>query len=140
MAGVPLFSKQIFLKIDASIVASATDFSLSVSKDMIEIATLGSSGAKQNIPDRYGYTLSGSGLVFRNEPSTDKPFNDLMANLINATDASVSWIILPNASTAKYYSGAGYLSSLSYEGGVGSAMTYSFEIAGDGAIAINTTT
>ena len=137
--GQPLFSKQIDIKIDSSILASATDFSLSVSKDMIEIATLGSTGAKNNVPDMYGYTISGSGLVFRGEPNTDKPFNDMMANLISANDASVNWTILPDTSTTKYYSGYGYLTSLSYEGGVGAAMTYSFEIAGDGAIVISTT-
>jgi hypothetical protein len=55
------------------------------------------------------------------------------------TDASVIVKLLPDVSSNQYFSGAGYFSSLSYEGGVGAAVTWSFEITGDGALSIVTT-
>jgi hypothetical protein len=66
----PLFSKLMKIVIDSSTVACATDFSLSVSKDMIETACLDSTGAKTNVPDMYGWSVSGSGLVFRTVGAT----------------------------------------------------------------------
>jgi len=137
----PLFSKLMKVQIDASTVACATDFSLSISKDMIEIACLDASGAKQNVPDMYSWSVSGSGLVFRNTGATPGSYSywQMANNLLN-TDASVGIAIVPNVSTNSYYSGVGYFSSLGMEGGVGAAVTYSFEITGSGVLEIKTTT
>ena len=136
----PLFSKLIDIVIDGSTIGCATDFSLSVSKDFIEVACLGSANnSKQNVPDLYGYTVTGSGLVFRTTEVTGYGFGDMMSSLLTG-DASIAWSITPDVSSNLYYSGAGYFSSLSQEGGVGAAMTYSFEIVGDGDITIATTT
>jgi len=137
----PLFSKSIDITIDGSIIGCATDFSMAVTKDMIEIACMNSTtNSKQNVPDLYSYTISGSGLVFRDSqiPGTDIGFSSMMRNLTSG-DASIGWAITPDVSSQTYYSGAGYFSSLSQEGGVGAAVTYSFEIAGDGDITIGTT-
>ena len=137
----PLFSKSIDITIDGSVIGCATDFSLSVSKDMIEVACMNSTNnSKQNIPDLYSYTISGSGLVFRDSDITGYGFSDMMSNMISGTaDASIGWAITPDVSTQTYFSGVGYFSSLTEDGGVGAAVTYSFEIAGDGDIAISTT-
>lgn len=136
----PLFSKLMNVVIDASTVACATDFSLSMSKDMIEIACLSSTGAKENVPDMYGWTVSGSGLVFRTVGQTAGSYGMFnMANSLLNTDASVLVALVPNVSTNQYYEGVGYFSSLSMEGGVGAAVTYSFEITGSGALSIKTT-
>jgi len=137
----PLFSKKMSVKIDSSTIGYATDFSLSVNKDMIDIAVLSSTGAKQVVPDMYGYTLSGSGMVVREIGKTAGDYNipEVAANLISTNDASLLWTLLPNASTNKYFEGVGYFSSFTYAGGVGSAMTFDFEIAGDGVIYIKTT-
>jgi len=135
----PLFSKSIDITIDGSIIGCATDFSMSVSKDMIEIACMNSTASsKQNIPDLYSYSISGSGLVFRTADITGYGFGDMM-NSLTASDASVGWAITPDVSANTYYSGVGYFSSLSQEGGVGAAVTYSFEITGDGDITVATT-
>lgn len=131
----PLFSKQILIQFDGSTLGCATDFSLSVDKDFIEIACLGqgATASKQQVPDLYGWSVSFSGLVMQ-ESTVDantKSFYELMDNLLSS-DASIGVYIVPDVSSNSYYGGAGYLSSLSMDGGVGSAITYSGEILGDG--------
>lgn len=136
----PLFSKQMSIVIDGSTLGCATDFSLSVTKDMIEIACLSATGAKQSVPDLYGWTVSFSGMVMRTS-SVDagkRSYEDLMAKLLTS-DASVSVYILPDVSANTYYTGAGYLSSMTMDGGVGSAVSFSGEIQGSGALTAATT-
>lgn len=136
----PLFSKQMSIVIDGSTLGCATDFSLSVTKDMIEVACLTSTGAKQSIPDLYGWTVSFSGLRMTTA-STDsgKMGYDVLVNKLISSDASVGVYILPDVSSNKYLSGAGYLSTMSMEGGVGSPVTFSGEIAGSGPLVQVTT-
>ena len=137
--GTPLFSKLMNVKIDASTLACATDFSVSMSKDMIEIACLSSTGAKQSVPDMYSWKVSGSGLVFRTVGESGYgPFR--MADKLLNSDASVGISIVPDVSLNEYFSGVGYFSSLSMDGGVGAAVKYSFEITGSGPLSISTTT
>lgn len=138
MTGKALKGRDFDLKIDSSIVASATDWSLTPTRDMIEIATLGSDNGKEYIPDMYGYTLSVNGLVFRGEGSTQKSYFDLV-NLMLNTDSSISWVGLPDVSTTKYYSGWGYINSAPMQVAVGSAVSYSIEIQGCGNLTISTT-
>lgn len=132
MTGQALKGRDFDLKIDASIVASATDFSITPNRDMIEIATLGSSNGKEFIPDMYGYTVSVNGLVFRGEGDTQRNYFDMLDKMLN-TDVSVAWIALPDVSSYSL-SGWGYLSSAPMQVGVGSAVTYSVEIQGCGVI------
>lgn len=136
--GTPLFSKAMKIYIDASTVGCATDFSLSLDRDMIEVACMDASGAKQNIPDMHGWSVSGSGLVIRTATQTGYGMFEMADSLMNS-DASIGIMIKPDVSANKYYSGSGYFSSISMEGGVGAAVTYSFEITGSGPLEILTT-
>jgi len=139
---MPLFSKQMSIVVDGSILGCATDFSLSVDRDLIEVACLSdTTGFKQSVPDLVGWSMSFSGLVMQ-EASVDSgraSFYDLMDNLIGNTDASVGVYILPDVSANTYWTGAGYIASLSMDGGVGSAVTFSGEVTGTGAL-VGTTT
>lgn len=137
---VPLFSKLMSVVIDGSTMACCTDFSLSMNRDLIEVACLDSEGAKLSIPDMYGWSVSGSGMVIRTTgmDAGDTGLFD-MASTILTSDASVLVQILPDVSTQEYFSGAGYFSSLSMEGGVGAPVTYSFEITGSGVLSVLTT-
>lgn len=139
MPATPLFSKAMSIVIDSSTVGCATDFSLSISKDLIEIACLNTTGAKQSIPDMYGWKVSGSGLVFRTVGQVGYGAFE-MANSLLTTDASVSVSLLPDVSLNKYFNGVGYFSSLSMDGGVGAPVKYSFEITGTGPLLVSTTT
>jgi hypothetical protein len=136
----PLFSKTISIVIDGSTLGCATDFSLSVTKDMIEIACLSSSGAKQASPDLYGWTVSFSGLRMQSATvdSGAMSYDELVNNLVTS-DASIGIYILPDVSANKYMTGAGYLTSISMEGGVGSPVTFSGEVQGSGPLTQATT-
>jgi len=136
----PLFSKQMSIVLDGSTMGCATDFSLSVDKDFIEIACLSASGAKQQVPDLYGWSVSFSGLIMTTQTVDvgKASFYDLMDNILG-TDVSIGVNIIPDVSLNHYYGGAGYLSSMSMDGGVGSAMTFSGEILGDGTLYPSTT-
>ena len=131
----PLFSKSMSIVIDGSTLGCATDFSLSISKDMIEIACLTATGAKQAVPDLYGWTVSFSGLRMQTLTTDAGAMNyDTLANTLITSDASVGIYILPDVSGNLYLTGSGYLSSITMDGGVGSAVTFSGEITGDGAL------
>lgn len=136
----PLFSKSMSIVIDGSTLGCATDFSLSITKDMIEIACLSATGAKQQIPDLYGWSVSFSGLRMQSDTVDAGAMSyDELANTLITSDASIAIYILPDVSANNYMAGAGYLSSISMEGGVGSPVTFSGEIAGDGALTQMTT-
>jgi len=136
----PLFSKSMSIVIDGSTLGCATDFSLSVTKDMIEIACLTATGAKQSVPDLYGWTVSFSGLRMQSAilDAGAQSYDELVNQLITS-DASILIYILPDVSSNHYMSGGGYLSSISMEGGVGSAVTFSGEIVGSGVLGQNIT-
>lgn len=137
----PLFSKLMTVTIDSSTVACITDFSLSISKDMIEIACLDAEGAKESVPDMYSWSVSGSGMVMRTVGLTSGQYSSFdMASKLLTTDASVLVSILPDVSLNKYFRGAGYFTSLGMDGGVGAPVSYSFEIQGSGPLTVLTTT
>ena len=138
MSATPLFSKIMTISIDASLLGCATDFSLAVDRDVIEIACLGSTGSKRAVPDLYGWTIGFSGLVTRTAEAGKKDFHQLLTTL-TTSDASVAIALIPDASSLTYWRGAGYLTSVSMDGGVGSAVTFSGSITGDGPLTSLTT-
>lgn len=136
----PLFSKSCSIVIDGSTLLCGTGFSLSIQKDMIEISCLSSTGAKQQIPDLYGWTVSFDGLRMQSATvDSGKISYDQLANKLITSDASVGIYILPDVSANNYLSGWGYLSSISMEGGIGSPVTFSGEIVGSSALTQQTT-
>ena len=136
----PLFSKSMSIVLDGSTLGCATDFSLSVTKDMIEIACLTAAGAKQQVPDLYGWTVSFSGLRMQSQTIDAGAYSyDDLVNQLVTSDASVLVYILPDVSANYYMSGGAYLTSISMEGGVGSPVTFSGELAGDGVLGQNIT-
>ena len=88
-----------------------------------------------------GWSVSGSGMVFRTAGATAGSYSlfDMAENLLTS-DASVAVAIVPDVSANKYFSGVGYFSSLGMKGGVGSPVSYSFEITGSGPLSVSTTT
>lgn len=134
----PIFSKQLKLYLDGSLVAYATDISFDLTKEFIEIAWL-YSGAKRQIPDQYSASISGSGLVFKEPSTNDKGAFAGMVNNIISGDASVGWQLKPDVSSNVFYSGAGYLSNASMQAGVGSPVSYTFTLNVDGPLTISLT-
>jgi hypothetical protein len=137
MTGIALKGTDLDLKIDSSIVASATDWSISPNREMIEITTLESGRGKIYMPDRSDYTLSLNGLVFRNEGNDQMGYIKMLNKMLN-TDTSIAWSGTLDSSTTQIVSGWGYLSSAPIQVAQGSAVTYSAEAQGCGIITINT--
>ena len=138
MAGIALKGSDIDLKIDSSIVATGTDWSINPSKEMIEVTTLKSGRGRFYIPGRVGYTLSVNGLVFRGEGATQAGYVNLFNKMVN-TDASVNWTAtLDSSSAVAFQSGWGYITSAPVQFGDNAAITYSIEIQGCGVPTINT--
>ena len=139
MANTPFLSKLMSIVIDSSTVACAQDFSWNISRDTLEIACLGGSNAKQFIPDQYTWSASGSGMVLYTKDLTSGAYtlSDIARTI--KTDASTFVQIVPDASSQDYFEGVGYFTSVNMEGGVGSPVSYSFEIQGTGDYTIDTT-
>ena len=128
--GSPLFSKKMSIVIDGSTLLCPTDFTLDKSKDMIEIACMSGTGAKQSIPDLYSWTVSFSGTVYTTAGVDAGAYSYEALSKKFKTDASVAVYILPDVSANYYETGWGYISSISFAGGVGAPVTYSGEITG----------
>jgi hypothetical protein len=137
MTGIALKGTDLDLKIDASIVASATSWSVTPNRDMIEITTLESGRGKIYMPDRHDYTLSMEGLVLRGEGATQIGYLSLLDNLLNK-ESSIGWTATLDSSTTAFVSGWGYLTSAPIQIAQGSAISFSAEAQGCGDIIINT--
>jgi hypothetical protein len=135
----PMFSKKYSILIDGSTLLCPTDFNFAGSKDLMQVACLGSSGAKRVIPDMYGATFGFSGIVSQTASidSGKASLETLMAKFI--TDASILVAYLPDVSGNTYYTAPAYLNSLNWGGGVGAPVTYDAEATMDGAWTVNTT-
>lgn len=137
MTGIALKGTDLDLKLDGSIVATATDWSLSPSREMIEVTTMGSGKGKIYIPDRTDYTISLNGLFFRGESASQVGYLEIVNKLMNA-DSSTSWTATLDGSTGSFASGWGYLTSAPIQVAQGSAISYSAELQGCGGVTINT--
>lgn len=65
MATTPKLSKEFSLIFDGTAIAKATDFSLTINKENIDITTLDSAGWKEKLVDLKEWAVSFSGLVVR---------------------------------------------------------------------------
>lgn len=136
MTGIALKGTDLILSIDSSLVASAIDWSVSTTREMLEISTLGSGKGKTYTPDRSDYTVSVNGLVFKGEGKTQVGYLKLLDKMQN-TDASIAWSGALNDSSA-FLSGWGFINSAPVQVAQGSVVSYSIEIQGCGLITINT--
>lgn len=137
-----LLSSKMIVTFDGSTMGCTTDFSQPISRDMIEISCMNSTGAKEVIPDMYSWSSSFSGLRIKtaNVAVGDADYASLVDNIISNTDVSVGISFLPDVSLNYYYKGGGYLSSVTQDGGVGSVVSYSAEVTGSGPLTKTTTT
>ncbi len=136
MTGIALKGTDLDLKIDGSIVATALDWSLSPTREMIEVTTMESGRGKIYIPDRTDYTISLNGLVFRAEGADQTGYVEIVNKLMNA-DSSTSWTATLDGSTGAFASGWGYLTSAPIQVAQGAAISYSAEMQGCGTLTIN---
>lgn len=136
MNGIAFKGTDFDLKIDSSLVATATDWSVTPNREMIEITTISSGRTKVYIPDRTDYSMSINGLVFRSEGAGQLGYMKML-NKMMTSDTSINWsgTLLD---TSAFLSGWGYITSAPIQVAQGSAVTYSIEIQGCGNITVNT--
>jgi len=136
--GTPILSKQFSIVLDSSTLGCATDFSLTVDKDLIEISCLDAT-SKQSMPDLYSWKVDFSGMVLRTATvDSGKASVETLMNLI-LSDASVACHLLPDVSANAYYTGAGYIQNVSISGGTGSPVTFSASVTGSGPLTATAT-
>jgi hypothetical protein len=135
---IPITSNLLKLYLDASIVAYSTDFSEDFSWDTIEIAKLGSGGAKEFIVSDYSWSGSLSAYVLKD--STNSGEKGLKEILTKAkTRLPISFKYVPDVSSNMYVDGSAYITGLSITGATGAAMTFSCDFQGTGDFTISTT-
>lgn len=133
----PLLTRNLSIVIDGSVLGCTSDFSHNITKEYIEIVCMQST-AKSKTPDIYDWTMSFSGFMMQDASASGAGYFELVDNMINF-DVDVSACILPDVNVQRYLTGNAYLSSLTFEGGVGAAATYSGELTGNGPLSIVTT-
>jgi len=65
MATTPKLSTELLIQFYGTTIAKATDFSVSVNKEVIDVSTLDSAGWKEKLVDNKDWNISFSGLVTR---------------------------------------------------------------------------
>lgn len=135
----PITSNLLKLYLDASVVAYSTDFSEDFTFDTIEIAKLGSGGAKEFIVSDYSWSGSLSAYVLQDStrPAGEKTLRDILTKA--KTRLPISFKYIPDVSANMYIDGSAYITGLNITGATGAAMTFSCDFQGTGDFTISTT-
>jgi len=128
-----ILSKEMTLTIDGSILGCTTDFSQSISRNVIEIGHINTT-AIENVADTYSWNVSFSALRMETEKTGTDMSYDALARKILSASPDVSVYILPDASGNNYQIGNGILTSLEYSGAMNSLVSFSGEITGNGVL------
>jgi len=134
MSTIP--SSQCYLFYGGQPMLSMTDFALSFSKEIVEIAYLDSLYKEKSGGIRDWSMTFGGGVTRTADASTTSiDYDDLMFDMMNSGDASTFTVsIRPNINANKFYQGEGILSKVDMTGSQGSYVTWSGEIAGSNAL------
>jgi predicted secreted protein len=114
--------------------ACAKNSTLTITSDFLELAPKTNAMFREFIPNRKGFTLSGSGLVKLSE-STKQPlgfFNDF---IIGDDESYTAYIdIIDSSNNYAAYEMECYITDLTLESAFGANPSYSFSLQGSGAI------
>lgn len=129
----------LLLKVGSSgseaIIASATSCSLEVSMDEIDQTNKDSLGWKSLIGGTRSWSVSADAL-YANEDQTNKSFRNLWGRIDGRSKIYVELTVTGASDTDNnvYYEGAGYVTSLSVNGGTEDQSSFSVTITGSGAL------
>ena len=114
--------------IDGTIIAAATDCSLSLNMETIDITTKDSAGYRELLAGMRSGSISVSGLI--DYQSADKDTVDLYTAWENRTSLTLKFSSEISSDTS--FTASGFLTSLEQSGGTEDTATYSatFEITG----------
>lgn len=119
-------------------IANATSHSFDVSKDMIDVTSKDSAGAKEFIAGEYGYTLNVE-AIFEDDASvgaTQQSFKDLATDLLAGTLLTI--VISTNVAGDEKYTGTAFFTSLSLTAPNNDKATWTGTLQGSGALTIGT--
>ena len=114
--------------IDGTIIAAATDCSLSLNMETIDITTKDSAGYRELLAGMRSGSMSVSGLI--DYQATDKDTVDLYTAWENRTSLTLKFSSEISSDTS--FTASGFLTSLEQSGGTEDTATYSatFELTG----------
>ena len=119
-------------------IANATSNSLDISKDMIDVTSKDSAGAKEFIAGEYGYTLNVE-AIFEDDQSVGASqisYKDLVTDLLAGTLLTI--VLTSNISLDEKYTGAAFFSSLSLSAPNNDKATWTGTLQGSGALTLGT--
>ena len=118
--------------IDDTLIAAATDCSLSLSMETIDITTKDSAGWRELLAGTRSGSISCSGLIDYTDADSNKDTTDLFAAFENRTALSLTFEKANEVTGDLSFACTGFLTSLEQSGGTEDTATYSatFEISG----------
>jgi len=119
-------------------IANATSNSIDISKDMIDVTSKDSAGAKEFIAGEYGYTLNVE-AIFEDDASvgaSQQSFKDLATDLLAGTLLTI--VMSSNVTGDEKYSGTAFFTSLSLSAPNNDKATWTGTLQGSGALTIGT--
>lgn len=119
-------------------IANATSNSIDISKDMIDVTSKDSAGAKEFIAGEYGYTLNVE-AIFEDDASvgaSQQSFKDLATDLLAGTLLTI--VMSTNVTGDEKYSGTAFFTSLSLSAPNNDKATWTGTLQGSGALTIGT--
>ena len=156
-------AKEFIIKVNGMVIARATDFSLSLDRQVVDVTSFDSAGWVEKISDNKDWNLSFSGLVTRTYGNGEGgtglgsgTFNNLFDLWVSATGDYPVTVGIGHAQSAvaatggtgasavaaipsgDWFDGGGILVSLNPQGSVGDKMTYSGTIEGAGELSRGT--
>ena len=119
-------------------IANATSNSLDISKDMIDVTSKDSAGAKEFIAGEYGYTLNVE-AIFEDDSSVgagQMSYKDLVTDLLAGTLLTI--VMTSNVTGDEKYTGSAFFSSLSLSAPNNDKATWTGTLQGSGALTLGT--
>jgi predicted secreted protein len=119
-------------------IANATSNSLDISKDMIDVTSKDSAGAKEFIAGEYGYTLNVE-AIFEDDSSVGAgqiSYKDLVIDLLAGTLVTI--VMTSNVTGDEKYTGSAFFSSLSLSAPNNDKATWTGTLQGSGALTLGT--
>jgi predicted secreted protein len=119
-------------------IANATSNSIDISKDMIDVTSKDSAGAKEFIAGEYGYTLNVE-AIFEDDASvgaSQQSFKDLATDLLAGTLLTI--VMSSNVTGDEKYTGSAFFMSLSLSAPNNDKATWTGTLQGSGALTIGT--
>lgn len=119
-------------------IANATSHSFDISKDMIDVTSKDSAGAKEFIAGEYGWTMNVE-AIFEDDASvgaSQQSFKDLATDLLAGTILTV--VITTNVTGDEKYTGSAYFMSLALSAPNNDKATWTGQLQGTGALTIGT--